>query len=388
MYLPDTNIEVCLMKNEMWNRLNRIRISGFKSICEMELELKNLTVLIGANGAGKSNFVSFFRLLNYMTSNSLPSYIAEKGGANSLLHFGIKTTTSLGCTLYFETQAGKNVYNMNMAKGAGDTLFFTNEEVAFSRSGSVNDAPLISLGGGHTDTKMNLKDLNPLSKIGTTAKTIRNIMNQWRFYQFHDTSDTARIKQQTLLNDCYYLRADAGNIAAFLYMLKHKYLEYYDRIVTTIRQIAPFFYDFVLEPTYDKKSILLQWKDINSDMVFNADQLSDGTIRTIALVTLLLQPHLPSLVCVDEPELGLHPYAIGVLSSLLKKASKTSQIIVSTQSVPLINQMDIEDLVVVDKIAGKSTFKRLILQDFEQWLNDYSLGELWESNLIGGRPSR
>jgi len=376
------------VKEEKYNRLNRIRIQGYKSINYIDLELKDLTILIGANGAGKSNFVSFFRLLNYMTSNSLPTYITQLGGANSLLHFGAKITPSLDCTLSFETQAGNNIYHMNMAKGAEDTLFFANEEVAFTRKGSQSPAPLVSLGGGHSDSKMNSSDVNPHSKLGTTARTIRNIINQWRFYQFHDTSDTARIKQHTLLTDCTYLRSDAGNVAAFLYMLKDKYSIYYQRIVATIKQIAPFFYDFVLEPTYNKESILLKWKDIHSDMVFNADQLSDGTLRTIALVTLLLQPTLPSLICIDEPELGLHPYAIGVLASLLKKASRTSQIIVSTQSIPLVNHMNIEDLVVVDKAEGKSTFRRLNSKDFEQWLEDYTLGELWESNILGGRPSK
>jgi len=152
--------------------------------------------------------------------------------------------------------------------------------------------------------------------------------------------------------------------------------------------MAPFIEDFVLEPDYSGKNIRLGWKEYDKDFEFSADQLSDGTLRAIALTTLLLQPNLPNLICIDEPELGLHPNAINVLADLLKKASTKAQIIVSTQSPALIDNFEMENIIVSDRINGSSQFRRLQEKEYENWLEEYSLSQLWESNLIGGKPSR
>src|SRR2546427_3037694 len=155
----------------------------------------------------------------------------------------------------------------------------------------------------------------------------------------------------------------------------------------TITQVAPFFNDFALRPDpTPKESIRLEWREKGSDFPFRAAHLSDGTLRFICLATLLLQPTPPSTVLIDEPELGLHPYAITVLASLLKSASTKTQVIVSTQSVPLVNQLQPEDILVVDRAQGQSTFRHLGSEELKDWLEDYGLGDLWEKNLFGGRP--
>ena len=106
--------------------------------------------------------------------------------------------------------------------------------------------------------------------------------------------------------------------------------------------------------------------------------------------TTLLQPteYRLATIIVDEPELGLHPYAIAILASLIKPAAQESQIIVSTQSVELVNEFDSEALVVVDRIQGKSSFRRPDAQMLADWLSEYSLGELWKKNLLCGKPAR
>lgn len=369
-------------------RLNRIILDGFKSIYHMDFELAPLNVLIGPNGAGKSNFLALFSLLNYMIGkgNALQLHVAKSGGANSLLYYGAKRTSQINCELFFETEAGENYYQMKLVHAARDTLFFADEKIAFTKKGSLTPMIPMSLGTGHLETMLSDDHLKPGLK--RTANVIRDLMNQWRFYQFHDTSNEANIKNKTYIGDNRYLKADAGNLAAYLYMLNIQQPKYYKRIVSTIQQIAPFFDDFVLRPTIENEErILLEWKEKNSDMVFSANQLSDGTLRMMALVTLLLQPNLPSLICIDEPELGLHPYAIQVLASLLKMASMKSQIIVSTQSVTLVDALEPGDLVVVNRKEGQTVFERLDQEKLEQWLSEYSLGELWEKNVIGGRPS-
>jgi len=373
------------------SKLNRVTLKGYKSIKNLDLEFRPLNVLIGANGAGKSNFASFIRLLNFMTSNNLQLYVGKNGGADKLLYCGSKRTKEVEAELYFENDAGKNVYYMRIVKAAGDTFIFADEQVAFSKRQVSTQAPLKSLGAGHKESLLVNYHLINDDGLRKTANVIGNIINQWRFYQFHDTSDEAAIKQKVYIEDNQYLRDNAGNLASFLYAMKHReqHQQYYKRIVNTIKLVAPFFDDFILEPdVYNEKQILLRWRERDSGMVFDANQLSDGTLRMMALITLLQQPSLPSLICIDEPELGLHPFAINVLSELLKGASAKSQIIVSTQSVTLVDTLEPEDLIVVDKKDGESVFRRVDKEKLSEWMDEYTLGQIWEKNVIGGRPSR
>jgi len=151
--------------------------------------------------------------------------------------------------------------------------------------------------------------------------------------------------------------------------------------------VAPFLEDFVLEPlALNQQMIRLEWREKGNDHVFGPGALSDGTLRFICLATLLLQPTLPSTILLDEPELGLHPYAITLLADLLRGASTKTQVIASTQSVSLVNQFEPQDILVVEREDGQSMFKRLEHGAMDAWLEDYGLGELWEKNLLGGRP--
>ena len=216
-------------------------------------------------------------------------------------------------------------------------------------------------------------------------------MRRWRLYHFHDTSRSAVVKQIHGVNDNEYLREDARNLAAFLYRLKNHHEAHYKRIVKTVQLVAPFFGDFHLRPTVDnKEKIQLEWTEAGQDIPFFASALSDGSLRFICLATVLLQPaeFMPATILIDEPELGLHPFAIAVLGGLIKSAAGKHQLIVSTQSVELVNEFDADDLIVVDKRGGASIFKRLNSEDLAEWLGEYSLGELWKKNLLGGRPAR
>jgi predicted ATPase len=137
-----------------------------------------------------------------------------------------------------------------------------------------------------------------------------------------------------------------------------------------------------------KDNIEIEWTERESDVPMKAHQLSDGTIRFMCIAALLLQPDPPTTIIIDEPELGLHPYAITVLAGLLKSASKRVQVIVSTQSVPLVNEFEADDLIVVDREENQSVFRRPDPTALKDWLEEYSLGELWEKNVFGGRPTR
>jgi len=373
--------------------LRRVILNGFKSIKAMDLELRPLNVLIGANGAGKSNLVSFFKMLNEMMAGRLQQHIGTTGRAQSILHFGSKVTQEVRARLEFKVTPefgadhGIDAYVMRLAHAAGDTLVFA-EETLHREDFLVGNA--LGLGTAHLETHIREVADKGESRFKQMAKVLRDLLNHCRVYHFHDTSPTARVRQYCYIGDNRWLMLDAGNLAAFLLRLRQENGgAAYQRIVTTIRLIAPFFDDFELEQVGpNKKDVILNWRDKGSDQVFGPHQLSDGTLRAMCLVTLLLQPEdeLPDLVIVDEPELGLHPYALSVIASLFKKASHHTQVVVSTQSPLFLASFDPEDVIVVNREGKESQFVRPDSASLEVWLEEYSLGEVWEKNVIGGGP--
>jgi predicted ATPase len=365
--------------------LRKVILQGFKSIKAMDLELRSLNVLIGANGAGKSNLVSFFKLLNEMMAGRLQQYIGTTGRAQSLLHFGPKVTPQIEARLEFDVDNGTDTYAMRLFYAAGDTLVFADETLSFLQTGYTTPK-VVHLGSGHEETRITQE----AEKGEPTAKVFRHLLNHCRVYHFHDTSPTSRARQYCYIGDNRWLMPDAGNLAAFLLRLREENSgAVYHRIVSTMRLIAPFFEDFDLVPAGpNHKDIILNWRDRGSDQVFGPHQLSDGTLRAACLVTLLMQAEdeLPDLIIVDEPELGLHPYALNVIAALFKKASHHAQVLISTQSSAFLDSFDTEDVIVVNREGQESQLARPDAAKLEGWLTEYSLGEVWEKNVIGGGP--
>ena len=357
--------------------LERIILRGYKSIRQADIELRPLNVLIGSNGAGKSNLVSFFKLLNEMMGERLQQFIASSGRAAAMLHFGPKVTPQLEARLEFRVENGRDTYHMRLFHAAGDTLVFAEENLSFLQEDWEGPPKMLNLGAGHQET-----GIRGRAEAGEpTAKVFRHLLSLCRVYHFHDTSSTSRVRQHCYVGDDRWLMPDAGNLAAVLYRLRESGGgSAYRRILSTVRLVAPFFDDFELEPTGPQKTdIILNWRERGSDQVFGPHQLSDGTLRAICLITLLLQPDedLPYVIIVDEPELGLHPYALTTIASLFKRVSSRAQVIISTQSSSFLDSFDPEDIIVVDREEGGSTFLRLEAESLDTWLEDYSLGEVW-----------
>ncbi|MCP5063883.1 MAG: AAA family ATPase, partial [Ignavibacteriae bacterium] len=354
-------------------KVKSIKIKNFKSVKEVTLELRNINILIGSNGVGKSNFIQFFNLLNNIVSQNLQNYVTEKGGADSLLFFGRKHSESFIGDISF----GINEYEFELKPTSDNNFYFDKEITAYhnKKYGSMSQRDLSK---GNNETNL-IKEYEKNKKRNVVYYILRAMIS-WRVYHFHDTSSNSKIKQESDINDNRIFRRDASNLAAFLYLLQEKYFDYFKRIENTIKLIAPFFDKFQLEPlALNNEKIRLEWKHINSDQYFNANHFSDGTLRMICLITLLLQPDQPDTIIIDEPELGLHPSAIQQLAALIKSvADDGKQIICSTQSVTLLNQFNPEDIIVVDREDNESKFKRLDEERLEDWLDKYAIGELWE----------
>ena len=368
--------------------LDWITIEGFKSIKSVEeLEIRPINVLIGANGAGKSNFLEVFSFLNAIRLGGLRDYVMRAGGADKILHFGSKVTQYLSIGTSFENE--KREYNIVLAPDDADRMFPSSEGVRTSVKqeqifdGFDSTDYGISGRGGEAGI-YNSKDKS------SAIPRVREHLLQWRVYHFHDTSASSPIKKTVALNNNRFLRHDGSNLAAFLYYLREVHGRAYDMIRRTMRLVAPFFDDFVLEPlALNEDTIRLEWRHRGSDSYFDAASLSDGSLRFIALATLLLQPRelRPSVILLDEPELGLHPSAITILASLIKQVSVETQIVLATQSSLLLDHFTPEDVLVAERVKGATQFARLDGEKLKIWLEDYSLGQLWEKNEFGGRPT-
>jgi predicted ATPase len=360
----------------MGQSIDAITLQGFKSIRSLEnFKLGKVNVLIGANGSGKSNFVSFFSLVHEMVEGRLQRAVNKAGGADLHLFLGPKITKEIVAKLEF----GGNGYEFHLEPTSDNRLIFS-----FDCISAVNQ--MMSMGTGHSESKLRACAAGG-DEAALAARHLDDAISNWVVYHFHDTSATAAMRRTGTVRDNERLRSRGENLAAFLFRLREEEKGTYDLILDTVRLAAPFLHDFKLRP---KKSngdeiIELEWEQKDSDYPFHASQLSDGTLRFIALTTALLQPNPPSTILIDEPELGLHPQALDVLANLVLQAQNRTQLIVSTQSAPMLNAFEPDQIIVIDREEGESRFRRLKADDLREWLGqDYTLGDLWQKNEYGG----
>lgn len=366
------------------NFIKHIKLENYKSIKNLDLKLKPLNILIGSNGAGKSNFISFFSFFQNLVKENLRNYVTSKGGQDCFLYYGRKHSSQIKFKLSLTTVV-KALYSASLESTNNDAFKFISEEyhddngagggiINFGFETKIYDMKK----AGTVIPKINDRDI-----IEYTISAFRNIQS----FQFNDTSDTSPLKSIVNGNDNLYLRADGQNLACMIKLIYDKHPEYYKMIVDTIRNVVPDFHDFVIRQNSDFLS--LEWFNKNNiDIPWKSHYLSDGSLRFIALAVLLLMPSeiQPQVIIIDEPEIGLHPTALNVLSGMIKRASLKRQVIISTQSAELLSQFEPDDVIVVDKKNKSSEFRRLNNADLDGWLENYTLGELWETNIIGGRP--
>ncbi|WP_224740711.1 AAA family ATPase [Olleya marilimosa] len=353
--------------------IDYIEIEGYKSIKKTKLELKPINILIGSNGSGKSNFISFFEFLNQLYEQKLEEYIALRGGQEKMLYQGLKTTVNISAHLSFNS--GVNGYSFTLTSG-DDKMIFTKENLWYH------------------DNPWSMASYTPKAGVKFNKKGrgeyVNRFLRSFRKYHFHDTGKNSPFSETSHVdNDSFFLYEEGSNLAAFLNSILNENKIVYNRIIQTIQSIAPYFSDFFFQPN-EKGYLRLQWQSKYSSTVYGANDLSDGTLRFIALTTLFLQPNLPNTIIIDEPELGLHPFAIAKLAGMIKSVSlKNVQVILATQSADLINHFSADNIITVDQFEGESVFNRLDEANLKSWLEEYNIGDLWQKNIIkGGQPNR
>ena len=373
------------------SRLSRLKLEGYKSFQNEEVDFGDITVLLGANGAGKSNLVSFFGMLGFLTTGALQEFLGRAGHSDSILCGGRKMTPQMCAMVEFISEDSteserRTTYRMRLGEAAPDTLIFLDERAGYYRPGFPQPQEIM-LGSGHRESQLRTE----ADRGQTTCRVLLQSLSGCRAYHFHDTSAQANIRKNHCIEDARYLRHDAGNLGAYLYSLERSCPDCYRRVVETVRLVFPAFGGFNLAPGgTNARDILLNWHERDrSDHLFGPHQLSDGSLRFMALATLFLQPQekLPNVIVLDEPELGLHPYAITLLAAMVRAAASSVQVVLATQSARLVDEFEPHQIRVVEAQGDSGTRCRpLDPADLAEWLEDYSLGELWEKNRFGGRP--
>lgn len=363
--------------------IENVVIQNYKSIRRLSLPLRGLNVLIGANGSGKSNFISFFEMAKALYERHLGAYTLKRGGIDHLLYQSRKHSPFIFGLIDFDNT---NAFYFKIAPVLTGTKGFIEEDGDYFNATNVQGKQYSKW--SHAIWDAGVEESSILSSSHYRLKYVKNYLQSFTVYHFHDTSLTSKMRGPCDLGDNECLRDDASNLAAYLYMLQNTDVKAFKLIEGVIRSVAPYFDRFDLKPDRNNPSLIsLEWKEKGSDTYLNGLSFSDGTLRFIALAALLLQTNLPRVIIIDEPELGLHPVAIETLAAMVKRASLSVQIIISTQSSNLVNCFDPEDIIAVDRSEGETVFRRLNLDEMKVWMEnyDYSISDLWEKNIIGGQ---
>lgn len=371
------------------NRIESIHIKGFRSLADVKVDnLSNPMVMLGINGAGKSNILRFLELLQKMCHHQLGEFVQQQGGADDQLFGGRRVTQQIEAAISFHTALGSSRFSFTLRHGNPDQFTVMDEQFRFAlredRKGESQRVQLSILERCGPESGFFNASKSPTAKV--ERKMVADMLGDCISYQFHDTSDASPIKTRWDMEDNHRLLGHGGNLASILIRLKENDISRYDMICKHIGRVVPEFQSFQLEANYGKT--LLRWKAKATDKTIGAHLTSDGSLRCFLLITLLNLPDdmLPSIILLDEPELGLHPFATSLISNMIKSLSHRRQVIVATQSPHFVDAFGLENIVVLEMRDGRTETKRFNEKDFSEWLDDHSTGQLWWSHLLGGYP--
>ena len=373
----------------MPNTIESVRIKGFRSLADMEIkDLPQVAVLIGANGSGKSNVIRFFEMMRWMLDmRRLGEFVGRHGGADDQLFGGATATSSIEAEIRVRCEEGACAdYRFALAHTGTDQFVFSDEAYRFTDVGGPPDAPWEQINQtGHREAIV-ASATNGDGPRPKTARALVDLLRDMEVYQFHDTSFHSRLKVSWDVTDFGHLRGDGANLAAVLLLLEREDKPRLDLICRYITLGMPWFDGFRIEEKYGK--VLLRWGMKGVDKTMGAHLTSDGMLRFVALVTLLNLPSelLPDVLLLDEPELGLHPAAVTVIGGMIKGAAVDRQVIVATQSPLLVDRFGLDKILVLSLVDGRTEINRFDPEKYAHWLDEYSTGELWLKNALGGRP--
>jgi predicted ATPase len=394
-----------------------IKIEGFRSFKKVELEVPRLAVLIGPNGGGKSNFLDLLTLMAEAGNMQLANGVAKRGGFANIA-FGFDPQVELRVEMRFkaalpakaEGQSGDERPDVRFsmtARGLAFQAVLVHEVVAqesgkqpslsaemLSRGPAGAVFRVMSESGALTDKRVGVAS-NELaitqvrnSSEYPAAAFVLGEFTGWRVYRDIDVGSTSPVRQPALIRPGIQLLPDGSNLSSVLYAIQQDYPDDWQDVLEILRTAYPEFVKLTVPAQGGDGKVLLRWfeKPFDRHGGISANFLSDGTLKLLCLLAILKSPDPPPLICIDEPELGLHPDWIKLVAELLQVAAMRTQVIVATHSPHIVAKLEPEQVIVAEKVDGETRLERQDRQDLEKWLKDFNLSELWLAGQLGGRP--
>lgn len=380
------------------NKINRIKISGFRRLLSLDLAVRPFMVLIGANGVGKTSFLDAFSILSSSASGNLNSILSQFGGIANLLTRGKSENLSLLVDMTVPDHEPLEYQLRLEPKGTGYSI--SRELLCQRRQGFREPFKHIDSSDGdikYYETEENRLvrpdwEHNPLEtslsqvpKMFRQPEELRRILTTATQYHVLDVGPRAPVKMPQPMKPATLPGHDGADLVPFLYYLREGDRNRYEAVLDALKAAFPDFEELNFPPVA-AGMLAMTWKDKKFSKPIYMNELSEGTLRFLWLTALLQSPHLSTITMIDEPEVSLHPELLSLLADLMREAAQRTQLVVATHSDRFIRFLKPDEVVVMDiDDEGCASATWADSMDLERWLAEYSLDEVWRMGRMGGR---
>jgi len=381
------------------SRFQELSIHGFRRLCDVQLPLRPLSVMIGANGTGKTSVLDVLSLLAKSAQGKLSESISDLSGLSSILTYDRAEELRLDISMtvpHYEPLR----YSLELKQQA---VAYVIKEERLSQQRLGHPGPFLHIDSHGSDIKYYEVDqrnllrpnweqrpfetsLSQVPKMFQQPEEFRNRLSSSTFYHVLNVDARSPVRLPQPMQPATLPGRNGEELVSCLYYLRETERDRFDAIQDTLRAAFPRF-DRLDFPPVAAGTLALAWRETGFSKPFYMHQLSEGTLRFLWLTTLLQSPGLTALTLLDEPEVSLHPELLSLLAEMLREASSRTQLVVATHSDRLIRFLLPKEIVLMDAGEdGMSTLKWADELDLDTWLRDFSLDELWSNGTLGARP--
>jgi len=379
-------------------RLSQLRVSGYRALEQFDAQLEPLTVIIGANAAGKSSLFDLLALISFAAVNPLPPELDPRSVGKTLFFVGGPESIELG--LYVTRGEARPLrYQVKLSGPVGQPRVVSErlESLRTDAEGRTSEAFTFlefESGRGNLQSVVQVRRSSPrpdpwtippnelalrrsLDPTFSTLNEFREYVSGWKFYTGFDVGMTATIRRPVFTEPEPVLKEDGSNLSAVLFHLMTEHPDKRDELETHLRSAVPSFQSLNVKSRGGPGTVMAVWREEGLKGELTLADLSDGTLKFLCWATLCLSPRKPSLICIDEPELGLHPRVLPVLAGLMRQAATETQLLVTTHSPYFLSQFSLEEIAVMKKVEGRAVFARPASNDaLRQEIEELGTGEL------------
>jgi predicted ATPase len=399
-----------------------IKIERFRTFKKVELEMPRLAVLIGPNGGGKSNLLDLLMLMAEAGRGELAVGVNKRGGFRNIA-FGFDSSHEVRVEFRFREALGQVSQTLTLPmseapekealdirfrvglRGLGVNFRVSEEHLRVESPDGPADGLEIDRDERGTEFRKRIESI-PMFEEQKLVESVELAIFQVRdkdkyeeswavlrqfqgmvFYRDIDVGPESPVRQPALVTTGIRLSPDGRNLSSALYSIQQEYPDVWGEILEILKTAYPGFAKITVPAGGGDGKVHLRWfEEPYQREGVTANLLSDGTLKLLCLIAILMSPDPPPLICIDEPELGLHPDWIKLVAEMLQSASARTQLIVATHSPQIVAGLDPEQVIVTEKIDGETNLTRLERRDLEKWLKDFNLSDLWLAGHLGGHP--